>query len=161
MCLYHRYGCALVLPLFSTWYFWIPFNVCVHHFSPKHCSVTVWCMNTCETGPDILDFAAGFRSDHASLVTISKASHGESKIYIDQFMMCWNLSHILKVTLYTIRESPPQFENRIMARVYIRSITRSTMYQKNAHQTVRCSTADWARKTIRVSFGWDFEELKR
>ena len=25
-----------------------------------------------------------------------------------------------------IRESPPQFENRIMARVYVRSITRST-----------------------------------
>ena len=30
----------------------------------------------------------------------------------------------------TIRESPPQFENRIMVRVYVRSITRSTMYQK-------------------------------
>ena len=30
----------------------------------------------------------------------------------------------------SIRESPPQFENRIMARVYVRSITRSTMYQK-------------------------------
>ena len=29
-----------------------------------------------------------------------------------------------------IRESPPQFENRIMARVYVRSITRSIMYQK-------------------------------
>ena len=29
-----------------------------------------------------------------------------------------------------IRESPPQLENRIMARVYERSITRSTMYQK-------------------------------
>ena len=29
-----------------------------------------------------------------------------------------------------IRESPPQFENRIMARVYVRSIMRSTMYQK-------------------------------
>ena len=29
-----------------------------------------------------------------------------------------------------IRESQPQFENRIMARVYVRSITRSTMYQK-------------------------------
>ena len=29
-----------------------------------------------------------------------------------------------------IRESPPQFENRIMARVYVRSITRSNMYQK-------------------------------
>ena len=30
----------------------------------------------------------------------------------------------------TIRESPLQFENRIMARVYVRSITRSTLYQK-------------------------------
>ena len=30
-----------------------------------------------------------------------------------------------------IRESPPQFENRIMARaVYVRSITRSALYQK-------------------------------
>ena len=29
-----------------------------------------------------------------------------------------------------IQESPPQFENWIMARVYVRSITRSTMYQK-------------------------------
>ena len=29
-----------------------------------------------------------------------------------------------------IWESPPQFENRIMARVYVRSIMRSTMYQK-------------------------------
>ena len=29
-----------------------------------------------------------------------------------------------------IRESPPQSENRIMAPVYVRSITRSTMYQK-------------------------------
>ena len=27
-------------------------------------------------------------------------------------------------------ESPPQLENQIMARVYVRSITRSTMYQK-------------------------------
>ena len=29
-----------------------------------------------------------------------------------------------------IRESPPQFDNRIRARVYVRRITRSTMYQK-------------------------------
>ena len=34
------------------------------------------------------------------------------------------------VSALHIRESPPQFENRNMARVYIRSITRSTMYQK-------------------------------
>ena len=30
----------------------------------------------------------------------------------------------------TIRESPPQFENPIMAQVYVRSIMHSTMYQK-------------------------------
>ena len=30
----------------------------------------------------------------------------------------------------TIRESPSQIENQIMSRVYIRSITRSTLYQK-------------------------------
>ena len=32
--------------------------------------------------------------------------------------------------LRRIRESPPQFQNRTMARVSIRSIMRSTMYQK-------------------------------
>ena len=34
------------------------------------------------------------------------------------------------LTSQIIRESPPQLENRIMAQVYVRSITRSTMYQK-------------------------------
>ena len=29
-----------------------------------------------------------------------------------------------------IRESPPKFENQIKARVFIRNITRSTMYRK-------------------------------
>ena len=32
----------------------------------------------------------------------------------------------------TILESPPQFENRIMARVYVRSITRKTMYRNRS-----------------------------
>ena len=32
--------------------------------------------------------------------------------------------------IWNNRESPPQFENRNMARVYVRSNTRSTMYQK-------------------------------
>ena len=31
-----------------------------------------------------------------------------------------------------IPKSPSQFENRIVAQVYIRSITRSTMYQNNS-----------------------------
>ena len=30
----------------------------------------------------------------------------------------------------SFQESRPQFENRIMVQVYVRSITRSTMYQK-------------------------------
>ena len=29
------------------------------------------------------------------------------------------------------RESPAQFENRIKPRVYVRCVTRSTMYEKN------------------------------
>ena len=33
-------------------------------------------------------------------------------------------------TISSIRESPPQFENPIMAQVFVRSITPSTMYQK-------------------------------
>ena len=35
-------------------------------------------------------------------------------------------SHII----IRIRESPPELENQIMARVYERSITRSTVYQQ-------------------------------
>ena len=33
-------------------------------------------------------------------------------------------------TYNIIQESPPQFENRIMAPVYVRNNTHSTMYQK-------------------------------
>ena len=45
------------------------------------------------------------------------------------------VSWFVFVTVYSalgtiIRESPSQFKNRIMAQVYVRSITRSTMYQK-------------------------------
>ena len=48
---------------------------------------------------------------------------------------CWSFGLFLTVpkgwtAVCDIRESPPIFENRIMARVYARSITRSTMYQK-------------------------------
>ena len=34
-----------------------------------------------------------------------------------------------RISLLNILESPSQFENRIMARVYVGSITRSTVYQ--------------------------------
>ena len=34
------------------------------------------------------------------------------------------------ITSALIRESPPQFENRIMVWEYVSSITRSTLYQK-------------------------------
>ena len=40
------------------------------------------------------------------------------------------LKTLHRYALEIIRESPPQFENPIMAGVYVRSITRSTMYQK-------------------------------
>ena len=33
---------------------------------------------------------------------------------------------------FPIWESPPKFENQIMALMYVRSITRSTMYQKSS-----------------------------
>ena len=45
----------------------------------------------------------------------------------------WNPPYFiwwLVTSMQCIRESPPQFENRIMAQVYVRSITHSTMYQK-------------------------------
>ena len=35
-----------------------------------------------------------------------------------------------KVKVHVIWESPPQFENRITAWVYVRSISRNSMYQK-------------------------------
>ena len=41
------------------------------------------------------------------------------------------MDFVFKYTCYSlIRESPPHFENQIMARVYIMSTMRSTMYQK-------------------------------
>ena len=41
------------------------------------------------------------------------------------------LSHT-ELSCCRIRESPPQFENPLMARMYVRSIVRSTMYQKSS-----------------------------
>ena len=38
---------------------------------------------------------------------------------------------LLNVFSLCIRESPPLFENRIIASVYVRSITPSAMYQKD------------------------------
>ena len=46
-------------------------------------------------------------------------------------LQCTNRETKMAGTL-GIWESPPQFENRIMAQVYVRSITRSTMYQKSS-----------------------------
>ena len=51
---------------------------------------------------------------------------------------------------YIIRESPPQFENRIMARVYVRSITRSTMYQKSS--TLLAGTGVWKISSVACGF---------
>ena len=49
-----------------------------------------------------------------------------------------------------IRESQSQFENRIMARVYERSITRSTMYQKNS--ILLAGTFVWKSSSLACGF---------
>ena len=46
--------------------------------------------------------------------------------------ICHNKDYSNSFFLPSNRERTPQFDNRIMARVYVRSITRSTMYQKAA-----------------------------
>ena len=56
-----------------------------------------------------------------------------------------------ETTLVThIRESPPQFENRIMARMYVRSITRSTMYQKCS--ILLAGTGIWKISSVACGF---------
>ena len=54
-------------------------------------------------------------------------------------------------TSIAIRESPPQFENRIMARVYVRSIARSTMYNVPKRSILFAGTGVW--KTCSVACG--------
>ena len=62
----------------------------------------------------------------------------------DSFLVSWIVGSLYSNILHNegfeacqyfmrngIRESPPQSENLIMARVYVRSITRRTMYQKS------------------------------
>ena len=49
--------------------------------------------------------------------------------YMDLLRLCFFILTIY-IASQIICESPPQFENRIMARVYVRSITRSTLYKK-------------------------------
>ena len=49
----------------------------------------------------------------------------------------------------SIRESPPQFENRIMARVYVMHITRNTMYQK-LH--LLAGTGVWKIRSVACGF---------
>ena len=44
------------------------------------------------------------------------------------YITCYQ--NVLRTLYLSIRESPPQFENRIMAWVYVRSISRSAIYQK-------------------------------
>ena len=48
---------------------------------------------------------------------------------MDLLCLCFFILTIY-IASQTICESPPQFENPIMARVYVRSITRSTLYQE-------------------------------
>ena len=49
----------------------------------------------------------------------------------------------------SIRESPPQFDNRIMARVYVMHITRNTMYQK-LH--LLAGTGVWKIRSVACGF---------
>ena len=67
------------------------------------------------------DVAACYNSIHPTINAI---------IYEFESTLCKRLPLVVML-VSIIRESPPQFENRIMARVYVRSITRSTtcMYQ--------------------------------
>ena len=51
-----------------------------------------------------------------------------------------------------IRESPPQLENRIMARVYVRSITRSTMYQKLHFVSGKTSSVVCGFSSIKIDY---------
>ena len=52
---------------------------------------------------------------------------------------------------FCIRESPPHFKNRIMGRVYVRSITRSTMYQ-NWHSILLAGTGIWKVSSVACGF---------
>ena len=54
----------------------------------------------------------------------------EGKMRISIFIFIYTIHFAYLKVNDAILESPPQFENRIMAQVYIRIITRSTMYQK-------------------------------
>ena len=51
-----------------------------------------------------------------------------------------------------IRESPPQLENRIMARVYVRSITRSTRYQKLHFVNGKISSVVCGFSSIKIDY---------
>ena len=51
-----------------------------------------------------------------------------------------------------IRESPSQFENQIMPRVYIRSITGSTMYQKAPNGVWKVSVVACGFSSIKIDY---------
>ena len=55
-------------------------------------------------------------------------------------------------TMSNIRESPSQFENRIMPRVFIRSIKRSTMYQKLHFVSQKISSVGCGFSSIKIDY---------
>ena len=59
-------------------------------------------------------------------------------------------SFALRLFHSCIWESPPQFENRMMAWVYVRSITRSTMYQKSS--ILLAGTGVWKISSVACRF---------
>ena len=50
-----------------------------------------------------------------------------------------------------IRESPPQFENQILARVYVRIITRSTLYVPKSSISL-AGTGVWKISSVPYAF---------
>ena len=59
-------------------------------------------------------------------------SYGSFQIPFKAFFLPRNFqdSPSFSSIFQAFRESPPKFENQTMARLYVRSIMRSTMYQK-------------------------------
>ena len=72
-------------------------------------------------------------------------------IYKFEITLCKRLPLVVTLVLL-IRESPPQFENRIMARVYVRSITRSTMYHKARTGVWKISSVTCRFSSIKIDY---------
>ena len=79
------------------------------------------------------------------------SNHSISSLALNQLCHC-----ALPTSREAIRKSPPKMENRTMARVYVRSIALSTMYQKAPFFLVW--TGIW--KISAVAFGFSSFKIK-